>query len=227
MTDVKKPRSIIFSGPMIRAYYARHKTMTRRMVKPLKDGEILGLGGPALAMENVGVECNAYGEEVMHVSSVPCPYGEAGDTVWVRETWQHSHYPHGPYQEGCSVFYRAEYLDDRFGPDGERSREGKFRQWRPSIHMPRTASRLSLTLTDVTVQRLLDITETDAMDEGAQPLPDGSWTMNPFEEGFLAETPREAFLLYWDHLNGQRGLFSDSNPFVWVLSFPRYEGTAS
>ena len=219
----KKAKPILFSGPMIRAYYDGRKTMTRRIAKPKKDGQIIGSGGPGIAMEYLHTEYDEDGDEVMHVSTVLCPYGEPGDCVWVKETWQHSNYPHGPYAADCNVFYRADYLDDPHGPDGERSAEGRYRKWRSSLLMPLSASRLVLTLSDVTVQRLLEITEEDAIDEGARSLPDGRWTMNPFEEGFEAETARDAFLLYWDHLNGQRGLFSTSDPFVWVVSFPRFE----
>jgi hypothetical protein len=78
-----------------------------------------------------------------------CPYGQVGERLWVKERWQHDNYPAGPYEAGCTVFYRADYLDDPHGPDGELSREGRYRTWQPAARMPRNASRITIEVTRI------------------------------------------------------------------------------
>ena len=157
-----------------------------------------------------------------------CPYGEPGDRLWVRETWAHENMPHGPYQPGCAVFYRADYMDDPLGPDLERSPDGIRRRWIPSIHMPRAACRLELEVTGVRVERLHDISEADAVDEGIRisswakrsmacqgiyecQMPDGKTHFN--------DSAYELYRILWDQING-RGAW-DANPWVWVIEFKR------
>jgi hypothetical protein len=81
--------------------------------------------------------------------TLTCPYGQIGDRLWIKEAWQHDNFPAGPYEAGCTVFYRADYLDDPHGADSERSREGRYRTWQPATRMPRNASRLTVELTGV------------------------------------------------------------------------------
>lgn len=77
-----------------------------------------------------------------------CPYGQVGQHLWLKERWQHDNYP-GPYEADCTVLYRADYLDDPHGPDGELSGEGKYRTWQAATSMPRGASRVTLEVTRV------------------------------------------------------------------------------
>ncbi|EON11952.1 hypothetical protein C266_19253 [Pandoraea sp. SD6-2] len=150
----------------------------------------------------------------------PCPHGEVGDRLYVRETWQHSNHPLGPYDDNCLVFYRADYLDDPHGPDGEKSPEGKYRAWRPSIHMPRSASRITLDITGVRVERLQDISEKDALAEGIQQQTTG-WFSVPGFAG-AGTSARAAFALLWQSINGPGSW--DANPWVWVVEFKRVDG---
>lgn len=115
-----KERPILFSAPMVRAILAGAKTQTRRVVKDRH----IDAAPPACLFQWLRERC---------------PYGQPGDRLWVRETWQHANFPFGPYDDSCQVFYRADYMDDPHGPDGEKSPEGKYRNWKPSIHMPRSA----------------------------------------------------------------------------------------
>lgn len=204
-----KERPILFSGPLLPAILEGRKTQTRRgAVKTSRPDVVAPVDFDAvecaLEIENkqTGIRCWK-----------PCPYGKPGDRLWVRETWQHSNHPLGPYDESCSVFYRADYLDDPHGPDGERSPEGKYRTWRPSIHMPRAACRIVLEITAVRVERLQDISTEDAIAEGTRGG-HGSIPGYPYNA-----TPQEHFQHVWEEING-RGSWA-VNPWVWVVEFRR------
>src|SRR5690606_25633086 len=95
-----------------------------------------------------------------------CPYGEVGDYLWVRETWNHSNYPYGPYDSDCLIFYRADYDNDLLDADRKKSSDGIRRKWKPAIHMPRSASRIRLEIMNIRVERLQDISEEDVIAEG-------------------------------------------------------------
>lgn len=164
-----------------------------------------------------------------HASSlVRCPYGKPGDRLWVRETWvklrgNHWH-ERGLFDDVVevngipkrnSVEYRADYDGS---PESERCRRELGYIWKPSIHMPRWASRLTLEITDIRVERVRDISEEDAIAEGFAPG-DGCPV-----NGFNTESPypaRAAFSGLWDKLNGPRGFGYESNPWVWVIEFRR------
>lgn len=204
-----KERGILMSAPMVRAILAGTKTQTRRV---LKDQPLPG--------EPTGF---------LHIS---CPYGQPGDRLWVRETWQHSNSPNGPWQDGCSIFYRADYLNDPLGPDLERSADGIRRRWIPSIHMPRAASRITLEITGVRVERLQEISREDAIAEGTD------WKTCPTHQtlasmeaqhmarkiGLAAHYEAEidyigGYRALWESINGP-GSWA-ANPWVWVFEFRR------
>ncbi|MBR8151047.1 hypothetical protein [Burkholderia vietnamiensis] len=147
----------------------------------------------------------------------PSPYGRVGDRLYVRETWQHSNHPFGPYESDCLVFYRADYLEDPLGPDLERSADGIRREWRPSIHMPRAAARITLEITGVRVERLQAISWADAIAEGIKDPRRAAVRIDPID-GTVAQ-----FRKLWDSLNAARGHGWDANPWVWVIEFRRIE----
>lgn len=196
-----KERPILFSAPMVRAILAGAKTQTRRVVKDRH----IDAAPPACLFQWLRERC---------------PYGQPGDRLWVRETWQHANFPFGPYDDSCQVFYRADYMDDPHGPDGEKSPEGKYRNWKPSIHMPRSASRILLEITSVRVERLQDISESDACAEGARSadLVTGRECILDPKSGSY----RLHFSDLWEQINGA-GTFV-ANPFVWVIEFKRVIG---
>jgi len=201
-----KERPILFSAPMVRAILDGSKTQTRRVVK--------GFALELLQPDNFTPEYVALPENDLS------PFGFAGDRLWVRETWQHSNYPLGPYDDDCLVFYRADYLDDPHGPDGEKSPEGKYRAWRPSIHMPRSAARTLLDVTGVRIERLNAISDEDCIAEGIG--------LNGCAAGVMFSArdddtlPRAMYRDRWESLYGA-GSWSD-NRWVWAVEFKRVDG---
>jgi hypothetical protein len=155
------------------------------------------------------------------------PYGalwqHGGDRMWVRETWQAEP---GPLRPGTAIVYREDYRDDSHGYDGEKSPEGKYRTWRPSIFMPRWASRITLEITDVRVQRLQEISEDDAQAEGVCCRSDLAWghggVGDQMAEWAVNHGHRFAFRELWDSINGKTFPW-DSNPWVWAITFKRIE----
>ena len=189
-----RERPIIFSAPMVRAILEGRKTQTRRAlrVQPFARPE---------ANDETGL-FDVYAGDVLS-GSIRCPYGQPGDRIWVRESWQ-SHI--GTFGESILYAYRATD-DDRLGP------------WRPSIHMPRAASRILLEITDVRVQRLQETSEKDAIAEGIQPFGDGGYHV---EDGrFYMGNALASFEALWDHINADRGFGWDANPWVWAITFRR------
>lgn len=198
-----KQRPILFNAQMVRAILAGTKTQTRRVVKPQAGAEV------------VPVLLNNRGEW-------PCPYGKPGDQLWVRETWQHSNHPFGPADESCAIFYRADYWDDPHGMDGEKSPEGKYREWRPSIHMPRWAFRIMLEIVSVRVERLWVISEADAMAEGADLAHFGVDAYGlPSGCAVMSISHRAGYIELWESINGPGSW--DANPWVWVVEFKRVQ----
>jgi hypothetical protein len=130
----------------------------------------------------------------------------------VRETWQNSIHPFGPYEPGCLVFYRADYLDDPLGPDLERSTDGIRREWRPSIHMPRAASRITLEVTGVRVEQLQSISETDTIAAGIDKAAAGFWSTYGRSGVDGTYSPVSSYHCLRDSING-----AESNPWVFDL----------
>lgn len=191
-------RPIIFSGPMVRAILAGKKTQTRRVVK-LQPIDILTHKPPwcnkATRIHN-GKRCWFYlaSVEPSRGGMFCCKHGEVGDRLWVRETWQVD--PCGEW----GTCYRAT----------GHSEGCKFPShlWRPSIHMPRWASRITLAITDVQVQRVQEISHKDALAEGVE-----------YDVSQDHGSPLCRFQQLWDALNAKRGFSWESNPWVWVITF--------
>ncbi|WP_431274261.1 hypothetical protein ACQ858_19720 [Variovorax ureilyticus] len=191
-----KERPILFSAPMVRAILAGTKTQTRRICKP---AEAQGL--------SYVVDCQdgTWGNEEGDMPVFSCPYGRAGDRLWVRETFARIDGQTRPWIE---TDYRATYTHgDRLG-----DRLGINKRWTPSIHMPRHASRINLEVTGVRVERLQDISEADAKAEGVQ-MPDGTPTPPEFW------SYRQEFGRLWEEINGASSW--EANPWVWVIEVRR------
>ena len=196
MPSDARARPILMSGPMVRAILSGRKTQTRRVIKPQ----------PLLSYIVQCDEPGLWGDEEGEVQ-FPCPFGQPGDLLWCREAWKpHSIYAHLKPRDvpRSNVFFRA---DDRYAPSNT--------PWRPGIHMPRWASRLTLELTDVRAQRVQEISEGDAEAEGmGEPyLGDGD---APFTESPVLVSRRMQFRNLWNDLRGHGW---NENPFVWSLSF--------
>lgn len=221
-----KERPIIFSAPIVRAILDGRKTQTRRVVKPQPpDGWFAPEEGIAWRGEEAGF-CGRQRVQVMgsngeadvdvEVIAFPvqrCPYGVPGDRLWVREAWRVFGGREYEYQQGReTVIYRegAELVDSVQGP------------WRPSIHMPRWASRITLEIVAVRVERLQEITEADAIAEGVE-----SDDYLDRQEHFDSVAPPGSsgrphpvteFARLWDSINAKRAPW-ESNPWAWVIEF--------
>lgn len=198
------------SAPMVRAILDGSKTQTRRVAKKMVRHPDLGnLYTPgALVLEG----------EPQHVIERACPYGRPGDHLWVRETVFINHFMglQVPVAERacCELYYRAtDEADMRKWEDHEGIR------WTPSIHMPRWASRITLEITSVRVERLQDISEADARAEGARECD----RVSGREVLLAGQSQRGSYVLHyrdiWEQINGP-GSWA-ANPWVWVLSFKK------
>lgn len=196
---------------MVRALLSGSKTQTRRLVA-IRDF------GPSETQGYDWTFRGRYGlwNDVSHARLMEqCPYGAPGDQMWVRETWGYFGGDEYLYQQDPgSVLYRADE-----GRDAAR--------WRPSIHMPRWASRITLEVTEVRVQRLQDISEADARAEGVCPFFEVYENIGRDQcitSGERAEDApfRASYACLWDEINGDRAPWAE-NPWVWAVSFRRVQ----
>ncbi|MBD0758910.1 morphogenetic protein [Klebsiella variicola] len=185
-----KERGMIFNGEMVRAILDGRKTQTRRPVKfPVHD-------------KNLGCELagNELAGELSAGSYLNSAFGKPGDRIWVRETWARYNID----QNSHDIAFRATTPAD--WPE-----EGR---WRPSIHMPRWASRILLEITDVRVERLKSISDGDAIREGCSTADMKS-----------GDCVADVFARLWASIYGDESW--NSNPWVWVIEFKRVEGGAA
>lgn len=204
-----KERPIIFSGAMVEAILAGRKTQTRRVIK---------LNGTEEVIDGMLWRPDRYGD--WYPIEDYCPYHNY-TRLWVRETWRK-----GITDSGLAVEYAADlnrtYLDDY--PD--QSTDWYWLDdmpWRPSIFMPRWASRITLEIVSVRAERVQDISERDAMSEGVNVS--HYYCEEPTAEldGIHRCDPVGKFAELWDSLNASRGYSWESNPWVWVISFRKLE----
>ncbi|HAW5564136.1 TPA: hypothetical protein JL066_002917 [Salmonella enterica] len=249
-------RGMIFNGEMVRAILDGRKTQTRRVMKPQPDPCPAPRGGhwwPSNAFKTM-----LHVEEEMQnnkggwggLVGDACPFGDVGERIWVRETWATL-----GNEDGCCVdwndnlckgdektaarIYRAscEQRPGDYGlwsiPDNAdwkpHTENQKFEgAWRPSIHMPRWASRITLEITDVRVERLHNISERDALREGLFQLPaSGRYCLQPGMQyfGMASRSAKEVYSWLWASIYGEESWAA--NPWVWVIEFKRVEGGAA
>lgn len=227
-----KERPIIMGAESVRAILEGRKTQTRRVVNPKYKQDEFGFNVCTNKktgerwVEKADVDG---GDFDTGTRIVTCPYGKVGDRLWVREMWRVG-MREDPYWRYKGVQYKA----DELCPENEKDElpllvlpEARDMEvspsWRPSIFMPRWASRITLEITDIRVERVQDITAKDATAEGVGRLFeidvafDGKFTDIPFnmEEGLAVHQ----FARLWDSINSKRGYPWESNPWVWVLTF--------
>lgn len=191
-----KERPILFTGPMVQAILDGRKSQTRRVVKPQPD-------------DRPGIDCtrllfkrkdgSPLVDTAAEEAAFMCPYGLRGDRLWVRETF---------LIVGGEADHRIVYRASNDGPD-----EWVSPVWRPSIFMPRWASRITLEITGVRVERLQEITKADCLAEGIEYMPAAAAIMNTSVWTFDA-----AFRAGWNKINGKRAPWAN-NPWVWVVEF--------
>lgn len=231
MTPSLPERPILFSGPMVCAILDGRKTQTRRVVKWKPRVEGLNLQATSLSVQpyfRPGIESGVVlasrdgnGSWNDRTHPVKCPYGKPGDRLWVREGFIDAEdYPCHPYHDEEDGGPRYEYRADTSAEQSANI------LWKPSIHMPRIASRITLKVTGVRVERLQDISEEDIEAEGVLACDEwqdylATWESMQSDEIWI-ETPRQYWEKRWDRINGKKYPWA-SNPWVWVVEFPQYE----
>ncbi|WFA62457.1 hypothetical protein [Klebsiella pneumoniae] len=210
-----KERGMIFNAEMVRALLDGRKTQTRRIIKDCTVGR-----DPISKFIKIGKKfIGCYPEDVPELIRECCPYGVPGDRIWVRETWA---------EAGASApdlkLYRANY-PEHVPSIYENVPPAEEIRWTPSIHMPRTASRILLEITNVRVERLNSMHDVDAMREGIQNLTTCSHSDFGIPGVVNAQHPVRAFQLLWESIYGTDSWHA--NPWVWVIDFKRVEGGAA
>ncbi|AZQ55978.1 hypothetical protein [Burkholderia cenocepacia] len=218
-------RPILFSGPMVRAILEGRKTQTRRLIaqQPV-DGWDFDVPPQFGCITSPYPKKGRFGAFIRHgvgtdfpsFDLIPSPYGMPGDRLWVREThlnwWKLDEAnPDGPRVFSHVAAYAADGYELQFGE-----------KWIPSIHMLRAASRITLEITGVRVERLNDCTEDDARAEGGEAIGitfrhdvDGKPRLIDSSGGPY----RDGFRILWESINGPGAW--DANPWVWVVEFRR------
>lgn len=210
-----KEHPILFSGPMVRAILEGRKMQTRRIAKPRRkpslldgtwtDGYVLDEGNREWLMRD-------------------CPFGAIGDRLWVRETFAEIGCIGWPIDK-FEYAYRAdfEHNDGNWQGDADMC----FEKWKPSIFMPRAASRILLEITDIRVERLNDISEHDSIAEGVESWTEERWKSRPThykiyhrepgDESTYSSKAKVSYETLWQSINGPNSW--NDNPFVWAISF--------
>ena len=203
-----KEHPILLNGDMVRAVQDGRKTMTRRVIKPQHKGGVIT--GPAAES---GYAIEAWGGGKRHIASkincLSCPYGIPGDRLWVRETWaterQFDHL--SPSNIPASAHKTERIMYEHFTHGWDKAR--------PSIHMPRWASRITLEVVSVRVERVQEITEDDAKAEGIA----STVILESDGKDYTGQYARDGFACLWDSIYAKRGYGWDVNPLVWVIEF--------
>lgn len=216
---MKKEHPIIFSSEMVRAIIEGRKTETRRVIR---------------LQQSIGRMLNGDQRRWPYIwkddkkIQMPCPYGDIGSRLWVRETWAlmfkngedciYDDDPHCPC-EGCVVEYKADTNNPYPGdwPEDEAKGNEDAPKWRPSIYMPRRASRIILEIINIRVEKLQEITEDDAVAEGC---------VAERGEGCAYYPAKVAFELLWNSIHPKISKWHD-NPWVWVIEFRRINEQAT
>lgn len=227
-----KERPILFGGAMVRALLAGTKTQTRRIVKPVpppvdvvryRAGDGYSWIRPVSGQRHWCVAGPVWcvREQMGREPHLVCPYGRPGDWLWVRETWC-------PVNDDGTrwVDYRATPRYSAEHPAGWENApdDADALKWRSPRFMPRWASRITLEITDVRMQRLQEISEEDARAEGCPGMDldprDEGGTIYAWQGRSSAPDPRAHFAALWNTINGARAPWA-ANPWVWSVSFKR------
>lgn len=218
MTPTERP--ILFSAEMVRAILAGTKSQTRRVIKPQPDEPVIRLLPRTTYAGNV-LWSNVLGTgKYVELDNRKCPYGKPGDRLWVRETWC-------PVDDTKLDEHGEQWVDYKATPRYAESHPAGWDnepdsldalKWKSPMFMPRWASRITLEVVEVRVQRVQDISEEDAIAEGCrggkQYLGHGDFNEIP---------PSAEFRDLWDSINAKRGYSFESNPWIWCISFRRVD----
>ena len=241
-----KERPILFSGPMVKAILRGTKHQSRRVIRPQPEEFYWAGKSRYLWRPKRGVFVDGWAEKhLAQKMAQHCPYGTPGDKLWVRETWRVGAWSEDTGEvcvdykadnHACQEWLRVEdeeqfdrlwiqSTDDALASGLEAGEDGTYHwepgkgpaRWRPSIHMPRWASRITLEVTGAGAERVQDISKADVIAEG---IP--QWTFAVGAWADVPPDPRWKFIELWDSINGKRGYTWETNPFVWVITFRRF-----
>ncbi len=238
-------RGMIFNGEMVRAILNGRKAQTRRIVNwhGLNEGLNLNFSGLEAREYPNGwvIESDSRSSSEWRCKPTLCPFGSIGDRIWVRETWEivsHELDEDGRIQpwtpdRPATVIHEMPFGNGYYSGHAIYAADGDFTQgdddgyedgrscWKPSIHMPRAASRILLEITDVRVKRLREISQADAEAEGVGKLKKGFW--KNYQPGWteFQLTARGSFATLWKSIYGDESWYAD--PWVWVIEFKRIE----
>ncbi|ELD5016854.1 hypothetical protein QQI21_004573 [Salmonella enterica] len=210
-----KERGMIFNGEMVRAILEGRKTQTRRVLGTYQDAVKFcpewDVNGKQIFI--VLGEKDHTGMNPV-ITAIPCPFGQPGDRIWVRETFR----VHSRATDVATLVYRASVRNSwteqtHRVPVAVCNKPATPEKWTPSIHMPRWASRITLEITDVRVERLNSISDSDASKEGC--------CIADMESG---DCLSDVFTRLWTSIYGDDSW--QANPWVWVIEFKRVEGAA-
>jgi hypothetical protein len=200
-----KEKPIIFSTEAVMAILDGRKTQTRRVIKPQPpDFATLQMFGEIPS-------CFYCADKTQ--TKIKMPY-HVGDTLWVRETWWANK---ENWRDADTFLHKADFPIDGYSDVSDY-------KWRRSIHMPRVAARLFLEVTGVRVERVQDITETDAIAEGCGGECDCNRILcETCHNTGWADPPVLDFMWIWDSIYAKRGYSWETNPWVWVIDFKRVD----
>ncbi len=212
MTKITE-RGMIFNAEMVRALLSGRKTQTRRIIKPQPEATLSGsLSGKWLSRPLNGLLLPKIEDIAIH-----CPFGVVGDRIWVRETFQGPLFDYDLMDSYCkdpTPFEKPEFCvykaDGVPAPEFYDADDELHCCWRPSIHMPRWASRILLEITNVRVERLKSISDGDAIREGCSTADMKS-----------GDCVADVFARLWASIYGDESW--NFNPWVWVIEFKRIE----
>lgn len=236
------------SGPMVKAILEGRKTQTRRVIK-IKGVDIHDRKWIQAKYYDRG-DCWFINDGISSTWSAKCPYGQVGSKLWVREAWRVGAWDEEDGRIAVDYradgYCRLDWLDVT-GGDGDEfndlwiqscedavragldvNAEGRYSwdkgqspcRWRPSIFMPRWASRILLEITEVRVQRVQEISEEDAKAEGIKEYSNHTFGLDA-PAACMGPIPVMAYMRLWDSINAKRGYPWSSNPWCWCLTFKR------
>lgn len=222
-------KSITLRTHEVQAILEGRKTQTHRVLKASRGKQAEWLTHQLLnkaSISGLGLshEADGYGDfgvQLGHPQGGPlgfviCPYGQPGDILWVRETFQY----YGDEEGNIGYLYKAK--------EGDQEKLDQFHDniWRPSIHMPKEAARIFLRITDIRVERMQDITEEDAISEGIEYIVSDllrGYTDYSTPNGIMGvvDSPIQSFRTLWESINGPESW--TANPWAWCVSFERID----
>lgn len=203
-----KLKPILFSTPMVQAILDGRKTMTRRVIKNKGKNRINENGSYSYVNKKDNTRTGGNGGNIPRIMiDILSPY-QAGDILWVRETWG-SQLRTRYGGSGYFTVYRADHKEDLYHEDYPKDMKGSKVKWKPSIFMPKKACRIFLRVTNVRVEKLRDISYGDILKEGFNP----SDLINPVQDA------QNWWITLWNSING-KGAW-EANPYVFVYTFQR------